>query len=172
MIDSLSSGAVSAQSAQMTGISGMRARFEQAMEPIAESLGMSADDLRSAFSSGQSLAQIATQKGVSSGDLMRVVTQSLAEAGIRAPAGSSFETLVQDLINRPGGHFHSHLKLATGSGVAALGALAGAFGMNEDELVQALQSGTTLLALANQKGVSHEHLAKALGKPSITDAKA
>lgn len=148
-------GSASSQATQV-GVSAMRSRFEQAMEPVAKLLDISADDLQSAFNSGQNLAQIAAAKGVSSGDLLRVVTQGLASAGIRAPAGSNYQTFVLDLINRPGGHSQPHSIRAAGSR-----SLAGAFGTSEDELVQALQSDTTLLQLGGQKStpaksVSHQ----------------
>lgn len=174
MIDSV--GGSSDLSVQAGGASAWKSRFEKAMDPVAKLFGMSDDELESDLRSGQSLAQIASAKGVSSDDLTTAVTQGLQSAGISAPPGTDSQTFVQNLINQPGGHHrHHHHKQAddsSTSGVSsgvqqALGSLASAFGMNESDMLQSLQSGTTLSQLADQQGVSQESVAQLLGQSTL-----
>ena len=181
MIDPV--GSVSSQNAQISGVPGMQDRFQQAMDPVAKLLGLSDDDLKSALQSGQSLAQIASAKGVSSSDLLSTVTQGLQAAGVSAPQGTDLTTLAQNLINqtgRGGHHRHHHHKPSAdpsasgdGSGVTqALGSLASGLGMSQSDLDQSLQSGTSLIQLADQAGVSQESLAQLLGSTPTVDVTA
>jgi hypothetical protein len=63
-------------------------------QAVADKLGMSADDLQSALSSGKKLSDIAKEKGVDMKDIHATIRQTLQNDGITGPQG--------------GGHHHHH----------------------------------------------------------------
>lgn len=59
--------------------------MRQAMQAVADTLGMSGEDLKAALKSGKSLAEVASEKGVSHDDLVKTVAAALDKA---RPAGA------------------------------------------------------------------------------------
>ncbi len=168
MIDAVNSGqsfTASAASAQKPG-----AVMQQVLTSAASEFGMSTSDLATALQAGQSLSDIAQQKGVSQSDLLATVTQALNTAsanGATLPGDTS--TTAQQIVYHKGlgGHHHRHhhsqgSESSTSSTANAadnmLQSLAGALNMQPTDLLQSLVSGTSLQSLAQQQGVSEQTL--------------
>jgi hypothetical protein len=90
---------------------GMRAHFQKILQPVADKLGMSADDLSAALKGGKSLAEIAQSKGISRDDLVATVADAITK---NRPPGSAQGDATQ-MANRMvdhvrGGHrgHHAH----------------------------------------------------------------
>jgi hypothetical protein len=124
--------------------------IRKAMGAAAQKLGLSDDQLRSALQSGSSLADVASQQGVSSSDLVSTMAGSLQ--GAQLPGGTSATDLATQLVNRKGGghggHHHHHggggASAADPSGDTSAGnlqTLAGSLGVDKDTLMQQFQSG-------------------------------
>jgi hypothetical protein len=81
-------------------------RMTKAMQPAAELLGMSNDDLKAALEQGQSLSDIATAKGVSRDDLLAVIKAGLKN---NAPEGAPelSETQLDNLASRIADRSHT-----------------------------------------------------------------
>jgi hypothetical protein len=106
MVNSISgssgAGSVSDSSAQDK----MRQMREDVLTAVASQLGESEADLKKAMSSGQSLAQIAQAKGVSSQDLQTTIAGVVQKDMPNASADQ-----VSNIANRisgAGGHHHHH----------------------------------------------------------------
>lgn len=88
-------------------------RMDKAMSGVADLLGMSVDDIRTAQKNGTTLADLAKQKGVSEDDLESTLAKGLKEnAPTDAPSDIDFTQMASDIANgkRPqgaGGH-HGH----------------------------------------------------------------
>ena len=67
-------------SAQLTSPLSRPTRSHPAMDAAATALGMSASDLRSAMQSGQSLASIASSKGISQATLTSTISAAIQQA--------------------------------------------------------------------------------------------
>ena len=85
----------------------MRKHMEKMMEPVAEALGLSATDLRSALQQGQSLSEIADSKGVSRDDLLAAVKEGL-QANRPQGAPELSATQLDNLAIRIADRSHSH----------------------------------------------------------------
>lgn len=170
MIDSVNGGQSSASSAATQGPGAV---WQQVLQSAGSVLGMSTSDLTTALRSGQSLAQIAQQKGVSQSDLTTAVTKALNTAqqnGATLPADAS--TMAQQIVSQTGGasgHHHHHHHHGGGSadgsssssdtsGDSMLSSISSALGMQPTDLLQALVGGTSLQSLAQQNGVSEQSL--------------
>jgi hypothetical protein len=82
-------------------------RMRSVFDAVAQKLGMSTDDLRTAMSSGESLADVAQSKGVSADDLEATIKSALQSSG--APGSDSQLTdIASRIANRKGGHHHHH----------------------------------------------------------------
>jgi uncharacterized protein YidB (DUF937 family) len=106
----------------------------------AEALGMSVEDLRTALRDGQTIAQVAEERGV---DLQTVVDAIVEEAT------EDIEERVDDFVNG---------ELPDGPGPrgglrAGLAAAAEALGMEADELRDALRDDSTIADVAGERGV-------------------
>ena len=169
MIDSVNGGQGSASPAASQGPGAV---WQQVMQSAGSVLGMSTSDLATALRSGQSLAQIAQQKGVSQSDLTTAVTQALNTAGQNgATLPTDASTMAQQIINHTGGpsgrhhHHHHHgggstdgSSSGSDSADSMLSSISNALGMQPTDLLQSLVSGTSLQTLAQQHGVSEQSL--------------
>lgn len=153
-------------------------RPHPAMDAAAKLLGMSASDLRSAMQSGQSLASIASSKGISQDALTSAMATAIEEANptITADQATKVATSIATRTPPPppsddadsaqgtsgtqaaGGHNHHHRH----GGAAAMDAAASTLGMSATDLASALQSGQSLATIAKSKGVSLDDLVKAM----------
>ncbi len=175
MIDSVNGGQSSASPAAGQGPGAV---WQQVLQSAGSVLGMSASDLATALKSGQSLSEIAQQKGVSQSDLTGAVTQALNTAsqnGAQVPADAS--SMAQQIVNQkggPSGHHHHHRHhggsstdgSSSGTDTSAdsmLSSISGALGMQPTDLLQALVNGTSLQTLAQQNGVSEQSLEGLVG---------
>lgn len=118
----------------------------KAMDAAAQKLGMSDDDLRSALQSGSSLADVASQKGVSTDDLVSTMADSLK--GAQLPDGVSATDAATKMVNRKGGHHgHGHHGPppsddgSTDNVAKNVQTLADTLGVDKATLVQKFQSG-------------------------------
>ena len=175
MIDSVSGGQGSASAAANQGPGAV---WQQVLQSAGSVLGMSTSDLTTALRSGQSMAQIAQQKGVSQSDLTNAVTQALntaAQNGASLPTDAS--SMAQQIVSQTGGpsghhhHHHHHGGSSTdgsssstdGSADSMLSSISSALGMQPTDLLQALVGGTSLQTLAQQNGVSEQSLEGLVG---------
>lgn len=156
--------------------------MKQIMSGAASLLGMSDDDLRSALQGGRTtLADLATQKGVSQDDLLATVAKGVQDVG--PPPGSGnvdATTIAQQIIDGrggpppPGGHHRGgvHDGDADGDMATRLQSLTSALGMDTTSFFDALKSGSTLSDLAGQRNVSQNTLNQLLLGPVSVDAAA
>jgi hypothetical protein len=82
-VDGLSSvqlNVASIGAAQLTSPQSWQTRSHPAMDAAATALGMSASDLRTALQSGQSLASIASSKGISQSTLTAAMASAIEQA--------------------------------------------------------------------------------------------
>ncbi len=137
--------------------------FRQAiLDSASQALGMTTQDIQTALQGGQSLADLAQQKGVSSDDLVTAIA-----GGLQQLAGSDATQVAQKIASHKGGfggHRHHH-HAAGGSAPNASSASSSPFqvlsqtlGMSRDELLSRLESGTSLPDLLQQQGVSADSL--------------
>jgi hypothetical protein len=82
------------------------------LDTLAKDLGVSTDDLASARTSGQSLADFATSRGIGRDTLISAVKDSMkanAPDGVQAPSDDQLTALANRLVDRkPGHHGHHH----------------------------------------------------------------
>src|SRR5689334_25133220 len=111
-----------ATAATATPQSSFRTRLQDVTAAVAKELGMSTDDLNQALRSGQSLDDIAQSKGVSHDDLIATISQALQST---ATAGQSTDpsqlTQLAERIASAKGHHHHHHRAEAVDGAAALG---------------------------------------------------
>ena len=106
MIDSIG-GTSPFAGAQDSASGGLR---QAIMNSASQALGLSVQDLRSALDSGQSLADVAQQRGVSRDDLVSAVAQGIQSAPpTGAPAPAAANELAEHVVDRHHrGHHHRH----------------------------------------------------------------
>jgi hypothetical protein len=150
------------------------------MDAALKLLGMSASDLRTAMQSGQSLASIASSKGVSEAKLEATISAAIQQAnpsmssdqaakvatdlatrkppaGGPPPAdgtGSTDGTSGTSGTSAAKGHHHHHHH----AGAAAMDAASQLLGTSTSDLMTSLQSGQSLSSIAKSKGVSQDDL--------------
>jgi lambda repressor-like predicted transcriptional regulator len=159
----------------LSAIGSQQQRPHPAMDAAAKLLGMSASDLRSAMQSGQSLASIASSKGISQDALTSAMATAIEEANptITAdqatkvatsiatrtpPAGDADSAQGTSGTQAAGGHHHHHHH----GGAAAMDAAASTLGVSATDLASSLQGGQSLATIAKSKGVSLDDLVKAM----------
>lgn len=106
MVDPINAGTSTAVPAQTP----FRTRLQDVTAAVAKELGMSTDDLDQALRSGQSLDEIAQSKGVSHDDLVSTISQSLqstAGAGQSTDPGQLVQ-LAERIAGAKGHHHHHH----------------------------------------------------------------
>ena len=156
-------------------------RRHPAMDAAAKLLGMSSSDLRTALQSGQSLASLASSKGITQDALTSAMAKAIEQANpnITADQATKVATamatrtrptpppaqqpVTQDTTDATGttatqGHHHHHHH----GGAAAMDAASKLLGMSSADLTSALQSGQSLTSLASSKGVSQTDLVNAM----------
>jgi len=190
-VDGLSSvqlNVASLGASQLTTTQSWRTHSHPAMDAAATTLGMSASDLRTALQSGQSLASIASSKGISETTLTAAMAAAIEQAnpGISAdqatkvataiatrtpPAGSApaqtgtsssatqATTGATTGTTAAGGHHHHHHHHAMSTAVDATAQL---LGTTTTDLATSLQSGQTLAQIASAQGVSQNDLVTAI----------
>ena len=85
--------------------------MSKVMSSVADLFGISTDELRTDQQNGQTLADIAKQKGISTDQLQSTLTQALqANAPANAPSNVDFSQMATDMMNGTGprGHGHHH----------------------------------------------------------------
>jgi hypothetical protein len=162
----------------LSAIGSPQQRPHPAMDAAAKLLGMSASDLRSAMQSGQSLASIASGKGISQDTLTAAMATAIEEANptISADQATKVATSIATRTPPPpppddadsaqgtsgtqaaNGHHHHR----PNGGAAAMDAAASTLGVSATDLASSLQSGQSLATIAKSKGVSLDDLVKAM----------
>jgi hypothetical protein len=157
---------------------GYGSAMNQVMSSTSQLLGMSEQDLRTSLRSGQSLSDLAAQKGVSKDDLVSTVSSAISSSQSGVQGTQDPTALAQRIVDRKGGgHHHHHHKQTSDtddqtSSAQSLGGLAGALGMSQSDLLQALQGGSSVFGLADQNGVPSDSLADYLGQGIAIDTTA
>jgi lambda repressor-like predicted transcriptional regulator len=153
--------------------------MQQVLSAAATVLNMSTSDVTSALRSGQSLAALAQQQGVSPTDLTTAVTQALQTAGQNgATLPQDPSTMAQQIVNQKGfGHHHHHRHGSDGSvgsdgnspssADQLLTSISSALDMQPQDVLQSLLSGTSLQSLAQQQGVSESTLSSLVGSQGL-----
>ena len=185
-MDGLSSVQFNAQisAVGLSSIQSQQNRTHPGMDAALKLLGMSASDLRTAMQSGQSLASIASSKGVSEAKLEATISAAIQQAnpsmssdqaakvatdlatrkppaGGPPPAdgtGSTDGTSGTSGTSAAKGHHHHHHH----AGAAAMDAASQLLGTSTSDLMTSLQSGQSLSSIAKSKGVSQDDLVKAM----------
>ncbi len=186
-MDGLSSVQLNAAQVSAVGLSPIQSqqtRSHPAMDAAAKSLGMSTSDLRSAMQSGQSLASIASSKGISEGTLTAAMATAIQQAHPEVSADQAANVATAMVTRTPtaGGQVQTSGATAAGAtegasgatatqghhhhhhdgGAAAMNAAAQTLGMSASDLESSLNSGQSLSSLASSKGVSQDDLVKAM----------
>jgi hypothetical protein len=181
-------GVDSTQAFAATSATSFRERMQQAMQPVADKLGMSEDDLQSELKSGKSLSDVANDKGVSHDDLVAAIKQGLqsvdshgdsdgdtSTSGTDASTDSSkLDTMANRIADhKHGGHHHHHggggtadATDSTSSSSGALGLLQQA-GFDPQELLQQLQNGAISSDTADKFGISAQSYASLLNGQQV-----
>ena len=171
-------------------------QFRQSvLDSAAQVLGMSTQDIQSAFQNGQSLADLAQQKGISKDQLVSAIAQgiqSLNSTSGGLPGSPDPTQMAQRIVDRAGGlsgHRHHHgigamlngsdpagdgdadpasgaSSSSADSSVSPFAVVAGALGMSQGDLLSALDAGSTLTDLFSQHGLTP------LGQGSVIDTTA
>lgn len=172
MIDSISTTGL-AYGGSSYGLSGSQG-VPPGMDAAAKALGLTDAQLQQSLQSGSTLSDLARQQGVSEDSLVSAIAQSLQE---NAPAGSSSSTtdytsLAQDIVDgKVPAHRHAHHAHAASSQDATdgsgsddpFGTAASLLGMSQDDLLSALESGSSFNDLLAAKGLTVNDLTAALG---------
>lgn len=124
-------------------------RFEKTLDAVADKLGMSSDDLKKALAGGQSMADVAQSKGVSKDDLVSTIASTLPTTG---RDGSTIDTTqmatrIADSTRQSRQAPPSSSGLGSESGSDAdlgkgIETLANALGVSSDDLLQRLTDGS------------------------------
>jgi hypothetical protein len=197
MVGSISS-ITSAASASLIQRPDRDAQRTKVLKAVADKLGMSVDDLRSALDKGASLNQIATTKGVSHEDLISTITSSISGSTAAGAAPLLDDTRLEQLAERiasstgtegpkgPHGVKGAHRPPPPPPPVSdaddddddststdsALSNVATLLKMKPSELVDALTKGTSLESLAEQQGVSLGQVLGAVSKGMLLNVNA
>ncbi len=85
---------------------GSQSPLQQVMGAVSNELGMSQDDVRTALRSGSSLADLATQKGISGDQLTSTISQALQSNGTSSADTTALANRIAN--HKGGGHHHHH----------------------------------------------------------------
>lgn len=156
------------------------------LEAAATTLGMSRDDLMNELGSGKSLADIATDKGVSTDDLAAAIKAALPK---QVQSSDDVDSVVSTIMTRqgpppppPGGPRGFGQPDTSVSGVLGdsltssqktmLDGLSNLVGTDSDSLLDQLRSGTSLTDVLSNAGVSTDKLASILQDGLLVDTQA
>jgi uncharacterized protein YidB (DUF937 family) len=138
---------------------------EKTMKAVAEKLGMSTDDLKSALKSGSTMADLAKTAGVSQDDLVKTIASTLPTTG---PDGASIDTttMATNIANgvRPERPEKPQADLNQG-----LDSLSGALGISSSDLLDRLTSGTGISDLLSGNPQVSAQLAALQNKGALVD---
>lgn len=164
------------------GGSGMHMGCGIDCEDIADFLGISREDFASARQSGQSIVQIAGEKGISEEQLVDYLTQKFnANIDQKVASGKingeqadklkqSMAERVKEDLNRTdtGPKFSDKSKMGSkdgaglekpmGRGLGYMADLAHYLGVSQEELIAARRSGKSIVQIAGEKGISEGQL--------------
>ena len=133
------------------------------MEAAAKALGLDDEELRQRLRSGSTLADIASEQGVSRDDLVAAVAKGIEAT---APAGADATSMAQQLVDGklPPRPPHARPPHADGDGAFAelLQTVSSLSGTDESELLSKLQSGTSFGDLLEQSGLSWQDVRSSL----------
>jgi hypothetical protein len=154
------------------------------LDPAAEALGITEDELHDALRDGQTIAEVASAQGV---DVQSVIDAMVAEATTRIDDAmadgdlteeeaterkADLEERVTDLVNGElPGPFGEHGPGPGRAGFilgASLDVVAEALGITEDELHDALRDGQTIAEVASAQGVDVQMVIDALVAEATT----
>ena len=180
MITPIGTGASALAGASMPG---RRPRMDQSklMAPVADLLGMKPDELKQALAGGKTLNQLATDKGVSHGDLINAIKQGLqsarptkagkASGAVSDPDGDGDDDAGKMAEKIAAGQGPGGGRRAEGAGAPAnsqmLDDVASMLKMSSTDLTSALTKGTSLADLAKQQDVSPDSLLSAVGRGMV-----
>jgi len=181
---------MSGQGVQGTG-GRHRHHGQSPIDSAAKALGMSVEDLKSELKQNKSLDDVAAEKGVSHDDLAAALKVGMPKDGPQAAQGADADSFIEAMTSqkggpRPpeGGGHHGFRTSGIGDSTGVLGAsmtgqqsdmldsLSSLLGTSTDDLVNQLQSGTSLASLVSSKGVSSGSLAQVLQDGLLLDTKA
>ena len=138
---------------------------QKTMKAVAEKLGMSTDDLKSALDSGSTMADLAKTAGVSQDDLVATIASTLPATG---PDGVATDAtaMATDIANgvRPERPQKPQVDLSQG-----LDSLSGALGISSSDLLDRLTSGTGIADLLAANPQVSAQLSAAQNKGSLVD---
>ncbi|GAA3812504.1 hypothetical protein [Cellulomonas soli] len=169
---------LAATTGSQTSGTGRAAGVPGHIETAAETLGLSTDEVMSALDQGQTLADLAEAQGVSKDDLVAAL---VADAPEVISATGDVESFVTSLVEGTGqGRGPAGPPPPPPSGGALTGeltseqqttfdALADLLGTDSESLLDELQSGTSLLDMLDDAGVSYEDLAGAVQSGLLVD---
>ena len=155
--------------------------MKRLLEPAAKLLGLSSQELRDELRSGKTLAELASDQGVSRDNLIAAVVQGLQSGppGFvrnvqRAEPAADLAAIATNLVDGKGFGGPPPPPPASGSDDVSqrLTALTGALGIDANTLFAKLESGTTLNDIASQHGVSSSTLSSILTGPVAVDTAA
>jgi lambda repressor-like predicted transcriptional regulator len=148
--------------------------FRAAMDAAANALGMQPQDLFSALRSGQSLADVASSKGVSQDQLVSAMSSAITQANSGINTDQAMQIATRIATQVPGndgrgapmrgvggaasGHHHHHHR----GGGDLLSAAAAVLGQSTSTVMSALQGGQSLATLGSTTGVSQDQLVTAI----------
>jgi uncharacterized protein YidB (DUF937 family) len=138
---------------------------EKTLKAVAEKLGMSTGDLRSALKSGSTMADLAKSAGVSQDNLVKTIASTLPTTG---PDGAAVDptAMATNIANgiRPQRAGKPEPDLSTG-----LDALSGALGISSSDLLDRLTSGSGITDLLSGNPQVSAQLAALQNKGAIVD---
>jgi lambda repressor-like predicted transcriptional regulator len=147
------------------------------LSSVADLLGTTSDELIEQLRNGSSLSDLATKAGVSRDDLLGAIREGLPPA----PEGVTdvdVTSLVEGIADRAGLPGPARTERPSGppptreGSMAQLEGVADLFGMEIEDLIDQLESGTTSLAdLASQQGVSTDQVFQALSSGMFADVR-
>jgi uncharacterized protein YidB (DUF937 family) len=150
------------------------------LDVAAEALGISDDELEDALQDGQSIADVATERGVDVQTVIdALVTEATAEIDEAVADGdlgaNQADTLKEELPERVTDLVNGEGRIGRGPGPGRIGGrfidldvAAEALGITDDELEDALQDGQSIADVATERGVDVQTVIDAL----VTEATA
>lgn len=148
------------------------------IQTAAETLGLSTDEVMSALDQGQTLADLAEAQGVSRDDLVAALVADAPDAVAARGDVESFVSSLVDGTGPTGGPAGPPPPPPTGGALTGeltaeqqttFDALADLLGTDSQSLLDELQSGTSLIDLLDDAGVSYEDLAGAVQQGLLVD---
>jgi lambda repressor-like predicted transcriptional regulator len=160
-----------------------RPGFDKDMQSVANLLGMSSADLKTAMQGGQSLADLAQSKGVSRADLVSTLETSMkanAPSSVSSTSSTGFAAHLDNIVNHivdhkggvggPGSPGGDRGQATDVSGVdfqanaqQMLTSIANQLQMSPADLLAKLEGGSSLQAIVTQAGTDPAQLLDSLG---------